>query len=299
MTVTHRSIKYVLSRFAVAFAMVASGAVVANAQVPPPGCSATPMGPGGPGGAPAGMPPQNPLMENKVANAKPGEIRLMVTAAFMDPIEAVKGQAEKAIGRPIFVEYGSARGGLKDEILAGQDFEVAILLPDVNAQLFQQGKLAKGEHDLAKVDVAIALRGDVNVDVSTPEALKKTLLGASVVRYSPTGVALPTVTKLLNDLGIAGSIKDANKRCSPAGPPSFAPPAPGEYEINLFPLSEIVRMKGMKNLGRVIAPFQVPEKISAVVGAHAKDRVAAEALVKFLQSSALDTPIKNVGMYRD
>jgi len=71
----------------------------------------------------------------KVADAKPGDIRVMVTAAIRVPLDTVLAEAAKVVGHPLVVEYGSARGGLKDEILAGQAFEVAILLPDVNEDI--------------------------------------------------------------------------------------------------------------------------------------------------------------------
>jgi ABC-type molybdate transport system substrate-binding protein len=76
-----------------------------------------------------------------MADAKPGDIRVMVTAAIRVPLEEVRAQAEQAVGHPLVIEYGSARGNLKDEILAGQAFEVAILLPDVNDELAKQGKI--------------------------------------------------------------------------------------------------------------------------------------------------------------
>ena len=58
----------------------------------------------------------------KVADAKPGDVRVIATAAIRDPLNAVLKQAETAIGKPIVAEYGSARGNLKDAILKGQDF---------------------------------------------------------------------------------------------------------------------------------------------------------------------------------
>jgi ABC-type molybdate transport system substrate-binding protein len=70
----------------------------------------------------------------KVAEAKPGDVRVMVTAAIRTPLEAVRAEAQKAVGKPLVIEYGSARGNLKDQILAGQPFEVAMLLPDVDEQ---------------------------------------------------------------------------------------------------------------------------------------------------------------------
>ena len=92
-----------------------------------------------------------------VADAKPGDVRVLVTAAIREPLDAVLAQARQVVGRPLWVEYGSARGNLKDKILAGQDFEVAILLPDVDEELLKQGKNPPaGElRDCARVNVAI------------------------------------------------------------------------------------------------------------------------------------------------
>jgi hypothetical protein len=77
---------------------------------------------------PAGASPPGP----KIADAKPGDLRLMVTGAFQTVFMRIALEAERAAGRPLAVEYGAAQGNLRQEILDGQEFEVAILLPDVN-----------------------------------------------------------------------------------------------------------------------------------------------------------------------
>src|SRR5215469_5180564 len=45
----------------------------------------------------------------KVANAKPSEVRVMVTAAIRVPLEEVREQAEKAVGHPLVIEYRARR----------------------------------------------------------------------------------------------------------------------------------------------------------------------------------------------
>ena len=74
------------------------------------------------------------------------------------------------------------------------------------------------------------------------------------------------------------------------------PLAAGEYEINIYPLSEIIPNKRLKNLGAVIAPLQVSAIIEATVGKHAADPKAALALIKFLQGPAIDRALKDYGM---
>jgi molybdate transport system substrate-binding protein len=201
-------------------------------------------------------------------------------------------QAQQATGKPLVVEYGSARGNLKDQILKGQDFEVALLLPDVDAETLKAGKIVPGAYEIARVPIAFGLRGDATVDVSTPAAVKKTLLNAKAVKYAPTGAALMTVKKVLGDLHIADEINDASTMRG------TVVLHPGEYEINIYPLSEIIPNKALKNLGPVIKQLQVPAVITATIGKNANDPAAAKALIKFLQGPTIDAALKSDGMMK-
>jgi molybdate transport system substrate-binding protein len=226
-----------------------------------------------------------------VAAAKPGDVRVIATAAIRDPLNAVRKQAQAVIGKPIVAEYGSARGNLKAAILRGQDFEVAILLPDVGDELEAAGKLAPGRFEIARVPVAFGLRGEApTLDVSSPAAVKAGMLNAKSVKYSPTGAALMTVRKILSTLDIADKIHDSSLT------QGEAPLAAGEYEINIYPLSEIIANRRLKNLGAVIAPLQRPAIIEATVAKNAADAKAALALIKFLQGPAIDQALKDYGM---
>src|SRR5712671_160958 len=227
----------------------------------------------------------------KVADARPGDVRVIVTAAIREPLNAVVKQAEAAIGKRIVTEYGSARGNLKDEILKGQDFEVAMLLPDVDDEIEAAGKTAPGRFEIARVPVAFGLRGEApNLDVGSPAAIKIAMLNAKSVKYSPTGAALMTVRKILSTLEIGDKIHDSSTV------PGEVPLAAGEYEINIYPLSEIISNKKLKNLGAVIPQLQVPAIIEATVGKNAADPKAALALIKFLQGPAIDQALKDYGM---
>ncbi len=226
----------------------------------------------------------------KVADAKPGEIRLLVTAAIREPLDAVMAKAQAAIGKPMVVEYGSARGNLKDEILKGQDFELAILLPDVNEQLLAAGKILPDTFEIAHVPVAIGLRGDAKVDVSTPAAIKDAMLKAKSIKYAPTGAALLTVKNLFSKLDVGDKVHDSSTLRAEV------PLAAGEYELNFYPLSEIIPNKKLKNLGAVIPALQVPSTIQVVIGKNANDPKSARALIKFLQGPAIDEALKADGM---
>jgi molybdate transport system substrate-binding protein len=230
----------------------------------------------------------------KVADAKPGEVRVMVTAAIRTPLEAIRAEAQKAVGKPLVIEYGSARGNLKDQILAGQPFEVAMLLPDVDDQLMKDGKIMPGSANvIARVPVAIGQRGSApRIDMSTPAALKDAMLKAKSLRWSPTGAALLTVNKILDTLGIREAVK---ARHNMPGPVALGPE---EYELNIFPLSEILDNRALTNLGPVIPELQVPAVITAVISKRTTDVDAAKALIKFLQGPTMDPALRASGMTR-
>ena len=238
-------------------------------------------------------PNAQPGRGQKVAEAKPGEVRVMVTAAIRTPLEVVRADAQKAVGKPLVIEYGSARGNLKDQILAGQPFEVAMLLPDVDEELAKQGKIRPGSVVIARVPVAIGQRGDApKIDMSTPAALKAAMLKAKSLRWSPTGAALLTVNKILDTLDIRDAVKSKHNLPAPV------PLGPGEFELNIYPLSEILENKAVTNLGPVIPELQAPAVITAVVSNNTRDADAARAFIKFLQGPALDPALTSSGMTR-
>ena len=209
-------------------------------------------------------------------------------------MRAVTDQAEKAIGHHIVFEYGSARGNLKDEALASKgDFELAMLLPDVDETLLAAGAIKPGASEIARVPIAFGVRGDASaVDLSTPDAVKKTLLAATSVKYAPTGAALLTVKKVFADLQIGDKVKDNS---ATRGEVALTGK---QYEINIYPLSEIIPRKDLKNMGPVIKELQVPSIIEATLGSHSKDEASAKALIKFLQGPAIDAALKDDGMMK-
>jgi molybdate transport system substrate-binding protein len=229
----------------------------------------------------------------RIADAKPGDVRVLATAAIRIPLDAVRSEASKAIGHPLVIEYGSARGNLKDSIMAGHAFEAALLLPDVDEQLLKASKIKSPGVVIAKTDVAIGLRGDAAPDLSTPERIKTAMLNAKSLRWSDTGAALLTVNKILDTLRIRDAVKAKHDMEAPA--PSLGP---GEYEINIYPLSEIMSNKNLRNMGPVIRELQAPAVVTATISANTPNAAAAQAFIKFLQGPAIEPALRGNGFKR-
>ena len=229
----------------------------------------------------------------RIADAKPGDVRVLATAAIRIPLDAIRAEASKMIGRPVVIEYGSARGNLKDVVMAGTGFEVAMFLPDVDEQLLKAGKITSPGVVIARTDVAIGLRGDGTPDLSTPDKIKTAMLNAKSLRWSDTGAALLTVNKILDTLKIRDAVKATHNMV-----PAPVPLGPGEYEINIYPLSEILPNKDLRNTGPVIPALQVPAVVTATISTNTSNAAAAKALVTFLRGPAIESALKENGFRR-
>jgi molybdate transport system substrate-binding protein len=229
----------------------------------------------------------------KIANAGPGDVRVLATAAIRTPLETIREAAGAKLGHKIVIEYGSARGNLKQRILAGEAFDVAVLVPDVNAELGRAGKVTAENVEIAKGEPAIGQRGDAPpADVSTPEALKQSLLNARWLWWSETGTSSPTVNKVFDTLGIRDAVTpkyDASGK---------APLGPGEYQLHIRALSEILENKSLRSLGPVPAALKIPTVFSAAISTNARDAAAARAFVEFLRGHDMDAALPTSGMHR-
>jgi molybdate transport system substrate-binding protein len=235
----------------------------------------------------------------KLAEAKAGDARLFVSGALRAPLAMVQEQAEKAVGHPLVMEVGESRR-LQSEIEAGQPFEVALLTGPVIDDMIAKGKIVPGSRvDLAAVRVGVAVKGDApEIDIRTPDGLKKAILSAaSVRRFYGVGASVPTLDNLFTKLDLGDSLKS---RIVPLGTGQPAPEpvlGPSQYEMYINLASEVIPMTGWTYLGLIPEQFQIPVVLSAGVGT-AGDAKVAQALIAFLRSHAFDAALKANGMTR-
>ena len=117
---------------------------------------------------------QPPPSQVKIGDAKPGEVRLLVSNGIRVPFGAVIAQAETKVGHHFVIQYGASLN-LKSTMESGQPFEVAIVTPDVLDDMIARGKVVAGSRfDIGQSPVAVGQRGDApKSDVSTPATLKE------------------------------------------------------------------------------------------------------------------------------
>jgi molybdate transport system substrate-binding protein len=161
--------------------------------------------------------------------------------------------------------------------------------------LVKQGKLvADSKIILARSGMGIAVRaGAPKPDISTPDALKRTLLAAKSIVYTDPALRSPSgvhFAKVLERLGIAEEMKPKSMLHDGVGSEFVAR---GEIELAIQQISEIVPVQGVELVGPLPADLQLTTVFATAIGADAKEQGAAKEFVKFLASPAVAAVIKD------
>jgi molybdate transport system substrate-binding protein len=186
---------------------------------------------------------------------------------------------------------------MKDKVAQGQGADVNIMVPPYDEALSSGNLDAKSATTLASFVVAIVVaKGANHPDVSTPAAVKMTLLSAkSFVSIDPaTGSAGVAAQAVLSKLGIADQVKDKIKLVPVAG--ALKAVTGGDADFSLGPYVSDVRTNDMvEGLGLPMGA-STPTNIVGYVSSKASDAKAAKALLDYLMSPDAEAQYKSLGM---
>lgn len=224
------------------------------------------------------------------------EIRILCSNGLRAAMVKLLPQYERTTGRRMKVQYG-ASAVFKRSIEAGEPFDLAILTPQLIADLIKQGKIAAGTAvDIATTGIGVAVRaGPPRPDVTTPEAMKQTLLKAKSIGYVKEGASAAAIVNMLDRLGIRDQVR--NKTVFPTGAEqSMANVAGGQTEVAFALISEILSVPGVQLAGPFPPEFQKPIMMSAGIASSTQNRAAVDKIVKSLTSAEASVTIKATGL---
>ena len=233
------------------------------------------------------------LMVPALTNA--AEIKVLSTQATEEAYRELVPQFEKATGHKVTTVFTGTLGAQKRRA-DGENYDMIIMsAPSIDAQI-KVGKVVAGSRvDIAKSGVGVGVpKGALKPDISTTEALKKTLLAAKSIGYStgPSGVFM---LGLFEKLGLADQVKDKLKQ-TPTGVFVGTIIASRDVEIGFQQVSELSNFPGVDYVGPLPADVQNTTVFSSGMIVDAKEAEAAKALVKFLTTPGAGDAFKKRGM---
>lgn len=213
-------------------------------------------------------------------------VHLFISNGVKAVIDEIKPQAEKAIGHPLAIDYGTTTG-LKARIESGASFDATILTSEAIADLLKQGKLdTSNKADLARCGIGVGARvGAAKPDIRTPDALKQTLLHVKSVAYAKDGASRVHLEQMFEQFGIAQEMKQ--KSMLEAGSArSNELVSEGKADLVLTLVSEILPAKGVFLVGPLPATVQSYVNFSFGTSSKSANGGASLALLRFLKSPA-------------
>jgi molybdate transport system substrate-binding protein len=228
------------------------------------------------------------------------ELNVMSSGGFTAAYRDLLPEFERATQNKVMTAYGASMGGAPDSIPSrlqrGEPADVVILAAPALDELIKQGKVVAGSRvDLARSIIGMAVRaGAPKPDISSVDALKRTLLQAKSIAYSASASGSYLSTELFPRLGIADQIKGKSKRIESERVGAVV--ARGDAEIGFQQVSELLPIPGIDYVGPLPPEVQQVSIFSAGVAVGAREPEAGRALIKFLASSAAAPAIRKSGL---
>jgi len=228
------------------------------------------------------------------------EIKVVTSGAFTAAYLELATQYEQATHNKLANGFGPSMGTTHNAIPMrlgrGESIDVVIMAAPALADLIHQGKVrADSRVDLVRSKIGIAVRaGAPKPDISTVDALKRTLLAAKSIAYSDSASGVYLSTELFPKLGIWEQIKSKARKIE--ADPVGGVVASGEVEIGFQQISELRPVKGIDIVGELPPGAQRVTVFAAGIPVTAKQPEAAKALIGWLASPAAYPVIGKTGL---
>jgi molybdate transport system substrate-binding protein len=233
------------------------------------------------------------------AQARADEVRVMTSGAFTAAHQILAAEFEKSRSHTVVTIYGASMGTgdttIPRRLERGEPADIVILAAGALDDLIARGLVVAGSRvDLVRSTIAMAVRaGAAKPDISTVDALKRTLLAARAVGYSSSASGTYLVTELFPKLGIADALKNRLKVSEGSVGPLIAN---GDVEIGFQQVSELLPVPGIEVVGPLPSDVQRVTIFSAGVVRGAKHPELARELLEFYRSPGASATITRTGL---
>jgi molybdate transport system substrate-binding protein len=229
-----------------------------------------------------------------IAHLHAAELKVLAGGSMTGALNELGPQFERASGHKLVIHFDSTPNLIK--LATSAPFDLGVVPVDVFKNAEAKARFASGPTlDIARVGYGVAVRaGAPRPDVSTPDALKKTLLDAQSIAFLPASAAGAYVSSVFERLGIGEAMKTKTKAQTATGDIAKAV-AKGDAELGVF-LINVLMAPGVEIAGPFPAELQNDLVFTSAVAADTKEAEAARAFITYLKTPAAVAVIKAKGM---
>jgi molybdate transport system substrate-binding protein len=230
-----------------------------------------------------------------IANLQAAELQILAGGGMTAPLKELGAQFESASGHKLVFRFGTTPELIK-LATSGGAFDLAVVPREVFKDAGAQAQFVSGPTtDIARVGLGVAVRsGAQKREISSPEALKQTLLKAQSVATIPASAAGAQVLRLFERLGIGEAMK-AKTQAQPGPAQVVQAVANGEAELGVF-LANVLTAPGLDLLGPFPAELQQEVVFTAGIAGKTNQTEAAKAFITYLTTPPAAALIKAKGM---
>ena len=236
--------------------------------------------------------------------ASAADVKVMISAGFFSVYKELGPAFEKSTGHKLVTTRGPSIGdspeAIPTRLARGEEADV-VIMDGVGVDLLEQRDLARpgSRMPLAESFIGMVVRaGQPKPDISTMDALRKTLLAAKSIAYSDSSSGTYLSTIGFKKLGVADDVSGKTRKVR--GPPSgelvAEVVARGEAEIGFQQVPELIHVAGVDFVGTVPSDVQPPTVFSGAVPKNSRQPDAAIALLRFLSSADAAAVITTAGL---
>ena len=223
------------------------------------------------------------------------ELKVIAGAGIGVPLRELAARYEKTSGGKLTIFFGTTPELIR-KITSGEAFDVGVAPREVFEDAGALARFVPGPRiEIARVGLAVAVRsGAPKPDISTPDALKQTLLQARSIATIPASAAGAQILKMFERFGISEAMKGKIK--AQAGPEQVGQAMlHGEAELGVF-LVNVLTVPGLDIVGPFPAEVQREVIYGAAVAEAAKEPDTARAFIAFLRTPDAKALIKVKGL---